>query len=423
MAGAEGAGLVWRHVDVAGRIAAVALLALALFCGAGAAWAAGKKSSGKKSGEASCVDKDDPPTFVWQKFKSGDTCVEFTNTLTAVYQRLLRSSGRLAEPSRRNTVSASNPESKTLTYETSLKTTTPTGLGDLATSFGIKLERSAGDTYVYTTLNEGTVSLAGVTAGYADSAMNFWSGDFQFNAAAASRTVGVARYEYEVIPDGKIGLSLETGVPTSQTNSRLFAPVYPKDPVVALRWLYETDPLSVQLAAMTHRAKVEPERQIPGVAGRPDHFSGWAATAGATVALPMIHEDDEISGQATYAANASSYLGTKSDLSTLANTLPFSVETRGWSAVASYHRQWSDQWESNVFVSRLELDITTPLGDPRLRSTRYAGNLIFKPRDDIKIGGELGLLDVWIENRGLLGVVRGASGRGLTGYLFVAADF
>ena len=73
--------------------------------------------------------------------------------------------------------------------------------------------------------------------------------------------------------------------------------------------------------------------------------------------MPFIGDDDAVSMQATYAVDASPYLGTSKDLSTLASVMPFKVDTRGWSAVISYHRAWSDEWESNVFVSRLALDI------------------------------------------------------------------
>lgn len=401
-----------------------ALLVAMTFGAAAPASAAGKKPSGKSAGAESCVDPDDAPNFPWQKFKSGDTCVEFTNSLSFAYQRLMQSSGSLPTPLRSGTATIGNQEVKTVTYEPRIAMTTPTGLGDLQTVLGIQLQRSSGDTYVYTTLSEGTVALAGATAGYTSSVMNFWSGDFQFSATSPQRTVAVARYEYEVIENGKLGLSLETGVPTRQTNSKLFAPVYPDDPVLAARFLYETEPLSVQLAGMVHRAKVEPDRQLPGVLNPPDHIDGWAVTAGTTFAVLPVGEDDEISAQITYAANASSYLGTSSDLSTFASALPFSVDTRGWSVVASYHRPWTEQWESNVFVSHLALDISTPFGDPTLTSTRYAGNLIFKPYGAVKLGAELGYLDLRTEMpSGLTGIVRGVTGRGLTGYLFASVEF
>ncbi|MGE0564194.1 MAG: porin [Pseudolabrys sp.] len=411
----RGGGVVWRAIWAA-------LLAGVLLSVPDAAWAAAKKPAKTSSGSESCVDKDDPPRFPWQKFKSGDTCVEISNTLTVVYQKLLKSSGSVPAPLHSGVATTGNSEVKSVTFAPSINTTTPTGLGDFETSLGLSIKRSSDDTYVYTTLSEGTVALAGVTAGYADSVMNFWSGDFQFSATAPSRTVGVVRYEYEMIPDGKLGLSLETGVATRETNSRLFAPVYPEDPVLAARWLYETDPLTVSIAAMAHRAEVERERRLPGT--NPDNrIKGWAATAGTTFAVPMIGDDDEVSAQATYAVNASSYLGTNSDLSTLASRLPFSVDTRGWSVVVSYHREWTEQWESNVFVSHLALDISSPLGNAAIRSTRYAGNIAFKPVEEIKVGGELGFLDVRVEAPLGRNLVVGASGKALTGYLFAEFSF
>lgn len=417
-----GYDIVWRSGGV-WRGAAIGALVALLAAGSAAPALAAAKKGGKSSGPAACVDPDDPPNFPWQKVKSGDTCVEFTNSLSVVYQKLMQSSGSLPTPLRSSTASIGNPEVKTVTFESRMATTTPTRLGDLETVLGVQVQRSSGDTYIYTTLSEGTVALAGATAGYTSSVMNFWSGDFQFSATSPQRTVAVARYEYEVIPNGKLGLSLETGVATRQTNSKLFAPVYSDDPVLAARFLYQTDPLSLHLAGMIHRAKVERDRQLPGTSPS-DEIRGWVVSAGTTFEVLPIGEDDEISTQVTYADNASAYLGTNSDLSTFASALPFSVETRGWSVVASYHRQWSEQWESNVFVSHLTLDISTPFGDPKLTSTRYAGNLIFKPYDYVKLGGELGFLDVRTDiPTGALAAVRGVTGRGLTGYLFASVDF
>ncbi len=146
-------------------------------------------------------------------------------------------------------------------------------------------------------------------------------------------------------------------------------------------------------------------------------------TAGATVALPFISDDDNVSMQATYAVNASPYLGTNSDLSQLASVIPFKVDTRGWSAVASYHRAWSDEWESNVFVSYLALDISLPGANPTVRTTRLAANVKWSPVDYFSIGTEVGYVDSKIEPNGTAGILSGASGEQLTGYLFAEFDF
>ena len=389
---------------------------------AGEPAAAAKK---KSHDHAACADSDDAPDFPWQRFTDHKTCIEFTNTFTIAYQNLLRSNRGLPVPARSGTASSDNPVVGSFTYEPTFATTTPTALGDFETSLDLSLVRSSDDTSLKATLSEGTVALAGVTVGYTDSVMNFWDGDFQSSANVPSRTVGVVRYEHEVSENSKLGLSLETGVPTSSPSDKLFAPIYPDDPVLAARWLYETDPLTVQVSAMAHRLKYGggSEIRIPRLANRTGSADGWVVTGGATAALPFISDDDNVSTQVTYAVNASTYLGTSMDLSTLASVIPFKVDTRGWSAVISYHRAWSDVWESNVFVSRLALDISVLGANPTVRTTRWGANVKWSPVRYITFGAELGYQDTRIEPNGAIGILSGVSGQQLTGYLFAEFDF
>jgi hypothetical protein len=383
-------------------------------------------SKKKSAGHGACTDSDDDkPDFPWQQFKVNGACVEFTNTLTAVYQDVMRSSGNLPAPISRGVASSNNPRVTTFTYKPSLDTTTPTAVGDFKTTLELSIKYSSDDSSVVTTLSDGTAALAGATVGYTDSVMNFWDGDFQFSAAAPSRTVGVVRYEHAIFENSRLGLSLESGVPTSQTSSTEFAPIYTDDPVLAGRWLYETDPLTVSLAAMVHRLKYGGGGGtiIPALVKRSGSVDGWAATAGATIAVPFMGDDDNVSLQATYAVNASPYLGTNTDLSTLASVIPFKVDTRGWSVVASYHRAWSDEWESNAFVSWLALDISVPGASPAVRTMRLAANVKWSPVDYFSIGAELGYLDVRVEPNSTVGIVSDTSGEQLTGYLFAEFDF
>ncbi len=403
------------------RAAAGVLLIAAIL--AAPATAAAKAAKKKASGEAACADSDDKPNFPWQQFKAGETCVEFSNTLTAVYQKQISSSGSLPAPAQRGSASSNNPDVTTFTYKPNLATTTPTAVGDFKTSVELSIQYSSDDGNIVTTLSDGTAALGGGTIGYTDSVMNFWDGDFQFSATAPSRTVGVVRYEHEIFEHSKLGLSLETGVPTSGTSSTEFAPIYTDDPVLAGRWLYETDPLTLDLAAMVHELKYGGGTSLPRLVSQSGSVIGWAVTAGATVAVPFIGDDDEVSLQATYAVNASPYLGTSSDLSTLASVIPVQVDTRGWSAVASYHRAWSDQWESNFFVSRLALDISLSSAAPTLRTTRLAANVKWSPVDYFSIGAEVGYLHGAIDPNGTAGIVSGGSGDQLTGYLFSEFDF
>ena len=412
------------YICRSGWIAFTVLLSIAVAAPAAVA-ASKKKSSANSSGTTDCSDPDAAPDFPWQQFTDHTTCIEFTNTFTFVYQKILQSRGSPPLPSRPGIASTNSPVVRSLTYEPTFNTTTPTALGDFATTFDVTIERSSDDTVISAQLSDATVSLAGVTVGYTDSVMNFWDGDFQSSAAVPSRTVGVARYEHEVFENAKLGISLETGVPTSRTSSKIFAPIYPDDPVLGGRFLYETDPLTVQVSAIYHRLKYGGGTGplLPRLVRQTGSADSWAATAGATVALPFMSDDDAVSIQATYAVDASPYLGTSQDLSTLASVLPFKVDTKGWSAVTSYHHAWSDEWASNVFVSRLALDITTPIANPTVRTTRFAANVKWTPKSYFTVGAEIDYVDIHIEPNGVIGILSGSSGQQWTGYLFAELDF
>ena len=415
---------MWFRKGWRWRRAVTALVVAAMLAAPATAMAAGKaKSTGK--GKTDCTDSDDAPDFPWQRFTDHTTCIEFTNTFTFLYQKLMQSSGNPPLPSRPGIASSNSPVVRTFTYEPTFNTTTPTALGDFATTLDITIKRSSDTTALSAQLSDATASLAGATVGYTDSVMNFWDGDFQSTATVPARTVGVVRYEHEVFENAKLGISLETGLPTSGTSSKVFAPIYPDDPVLGGRFLYETDPLTVQVSAIVHELKYggSSPNLLPRLVKQSGSVEGWAATAGATIAVPFIGDDDTVSMQATYAVDASPYLGTSNDLSTLASAVPFKVDTRGWSAVVSYHRAWSDEWESNVFVSRLALDIDAPGATPTVRTVRFAANLKWLPKSYISLGAEVGYADVELEPNGVIGLLSGSTGRQWTGYLFAEFDF
>jgi hypothetical protein len=306
-----------------------------------------------------------------------------------------------------------------------LETTTKTAAGNVSTVLGLKASRDSGGDAGLINMSEGYVAWAGWKVGYTDSLMNFWDGDFQFSANAPSRSIGRVSYEAKVTEDLKLALASETGLPTSSGTDVRFIPVTFLDPVISARALYEKDDFSLHLSGMTHEMKSggdNPLLALLGITGS-TVTPGWAASAGMTVPLPQIHKDDEFTVQATYAVNSSPYLGTKADLSTLASLVPAGTQTRGWSALASYHHVWAKDWETNLFASRLRLDIELPLGRPRIDVERYAGNLIWEPVSDFKIGGELGYVDLQLATNGVAGAFGGASGRALVGYLFATWTF
>lgn len=379
-----------------------------------------------------CADADDedvPP----KRFVMLGACATISGSLSIAHQQLLdrwggsfptltTRRGAVFVPDASEQDQATRLQTGDIAFR--LETTRDIASNDFATAFEVKLDRSSGEPGRLK-LVEGLVSFGGASVGYTDSLMNFWSGDFQFSATAPSRTVGRAAYAHEFREGLTLAVAAETGVPSTQDTPDRFMTVYPDDPVASARLRYESDTLTVHLSAMRHELKAGSENPLLLRLGRAagTRSVGWAASAGLTLALPAPGEDSEFSLQATYAHNASPYLGTNADLSALASIAPPSAETRGWSIVASLHHAWSAHWETNVMASRLTLDITLPLLAPSVTSTRYAGNLAFKPMPGLKIGGELGFVDLKLENNGRLGLLSGASGQALVGYLFAEFAF
>jgi hypothetical protein len=391
-------------------------------------------------------DEDSKPQPAWKQFAVAGACVELSGTASFIYQKILDSQGNqipvfstLRGPVFRPGIlsgqglfdTQSEPASQpnhlnTADFSVRFDTTRKTAAGDLTTGFEVQYEKTSDDAgNGVLTLTEGVVSWAGLKAGYTDSLMNFWSGDFQFSATAPSRTVATASYDFKFNEAWTLTVAGETGVPTTRAGASSFAPVYWDDPVIAARLRYETDDLTAQVSAMHHELQFGGDNPILARFGRgqEQRMSGWAASFGLTKPLPKISDGSEFSMQATYAVNASSYLGTTGDLSAFSALLPVPGETRGWSVVGSYHHVWSEHWEANVMASHLALDITLAHLASTADSTRYAANLIWKPVKNVQIGGELGWVDFTLRPDGAPGFFPVVSGSALVSYLFVTWTF
>jgi hypothetical protein len=426
-----------------GRVAWLAAFFLAGLLPAGLASA----QNGAAQVCASDDDEDSKPKPAWKQFAFAGACVEVSGEVSFIYQKLLDSKGDAIPvfSSQRGPTfrpgalpnfglgffNQGQPTSQpshlnTADFSVRFDTTRKTAAGDLTTGFEVQYEKTSDDSGNGTlTLTEGILTWAGVTTGYTDSVMNFWSGDFQFSATAPQRTVAVASYDFKLTESLKLTLAAETGVPTTRQSTNEFAPVSWDDPVAAARLYYETDDLTMQAAGMYHEIEVGGGGTFLGRFGRSrqERLSGWAATFGLTKPLPKISDGSEFSMQATYAVNASSYLGTTGDLSSFSALIPVPGETRGWSVVGSYHHVWSEHWESNVMASHIALDITLPHLAPTAKSTRYAANLIWKPVESLQIGGELGWVDFTLKSNGAFGFFPVESGSALVSYLFVTWKF
>jgi hypothetical protein len=371
-------------------------------------------------------DDDAKPIPGWKRFAWEEACVEISGELTAIYQKQKASASRIPLISSRRGNVTNTSELTTLNPSLDINTTRQTALGELKTTFSVEHNKTTADgNNGLTTLSDATVSWAGIKGGYTDTQMNFWDGDFQFSATAPNRTVGLAGYEFKLGKSWTLTLAYETGLPTTQVSGDKLITVFPDDPVGSARLYYDADDVSFQLAGLIHQARIDGSHPLLTFLGRPTQFKelGWAATAGLTAPVKWGKDGNSVSLQASYAVNASPYLGTAADLSSLANTIPVLVTTEGWSIVGSYHHVWSEHWESNVMASYLALDLSLRHVQPSIRTRRYAGNLIWKPAEAFKVGAEVGYVESDIDPGGPLGLLRGASGKGLIGYLFATWSF
>lgn len=414
----------------------------------------GKQSEVCKSDDDD--DDDDKPVPLWKRFAWEGACFEVSGELSAVYQKQKSSNGRIPILSTPQGGLTSANEVGTFDASIRVDTTRKTAFGDLKTGLEIKYEKSTVDGgNGAVTMVEGIVTWAGVKGGYTDSQMNFWSGDFQFSATSPQRTVGLAGYEFKLNDAWTFTLAYETGLPTSNAGQSDFVTVYPQDPVGSAKLYYTKDDAEFQLSGMVHNLHVDSTNSQMVALGRSQTFDvlGWAVTSGMTLPVKGGEDGNAFSMQATYAVNASPYLGTVADLSTLASTIGAPVETKGWSIVGSYHHVFSDHWEANAMTSYLALDLSMDRQSPSVRTNRYAANLIYKPDDKLKLGAEVGYVNTEIDSGGPVGLQglgffnpffinellgtslgpgigvpggtgpRSVNGNGLAGYLFATWSF
>ena len=150
---------------------------------------------------------------------------------------------------------------------------------------------------------------------------------------------------------------------------------------------------------------------------------GWAVTGGITAPLKFIADDDVINFNAAYAVDSAIFLGTPADVVAFAARFPTAGATRGWSALASYHHDWSDKWASNVFASFTGVDVNLTNANPTVKTSRYGVNLIYQPAEKWTIGAELDLVSTRINLNGSIGAIAGANLNGATAFLWAKREF
>ncbi|HEY4141780.1 MAG TPA: hypothetical protein VGM57_10225 [Pseudolabrys sp.] len=422
--------MAWRWAIVA--------LALAAAWGCGPAHAAPKAA--KKDVPAACKsgDKDDKAKSKSDedddddddegvRFDLAGGCAKLTGGASYTYQQVKQTGVGLPLIVNKNGTVSSGSASNSASANIGVETTRQTNLGEFKTTGAAEWSKATGDG-----TSSGTVAvtgwsvglngrLGGLTVGYTGTLMSFWDGDFLTTANSPGRSANTVVYEYET--DGHtISFGLESNLPTTpQTYSGIKSFDF-SDPVYTARYRYEFDDATFHLSGLVRRADFSNSPLLPFFPDTATVRTGWAGSAGMKLPVKFVGDDDEFSVQATYASDASSYLGISTDLVVYQHTVHSLGPTTGWSAVASYHHVWPDQFESNIFGSIVNLRADLMLAKPEARTFRSGVNLFWKPVDKVKFGVELGYVDIRLESNGVLGLFDGVGGRGWIGVFSMSAE-
>lgn len=369
-------------------------------------------------------DEDDDDDEEGVKFDLAGACATLTGGVSYTYQKTKQSTSGLPFIVTRNGKVSNAANSNTVTANVGLETSRETPLGEFTTSVSAEWSKATGDATSSGTFSVTgwTVGLGGLEVGYTDTLMGFWDGDLLSTANSPTRSANIISYEHELFENLKLAVSIESNLNTTPTDTGGLVDFNFSDPVYVGRGLYETDDLAVHVSGLVRRADFSASPLLPLFRDTATTRTGWAASLGFKLPLEFIAEDDEFTFQATYAVDASSYLGTTTDLAIYQNTVRVVGPTRGWSAVGSFHHVFNEKFESNIFASYLALDAELLLAKPSARTFRTGINLFWKPHEKIKLGAEIGYIDMKLDTQGILGIFDGASGRATVGYLSLSAE-
>lgn len=353
----------------------------------------------------------------------GDTCAKVTAGISASYQQAKQSAGVPRFVNRNGTVSQSSV-SRSITASSGLEVTRQTSLGLFKSTVGGEWSKSTDDGTVSGSayFTGWSVGLAGLTVGYAGTLMSFWEGSFLTSASSPSRSATSVVYEHRLDERNTLAAGVESGLPTSpnaQTNIWEFDF---SSPVYALRWRREGEAFTTHVSGVVRRADFSGSPLLPLLPDTSTTRTGWAGSFGMKIPTPFVADGDELSFQATYAVDASSYLGTTNDLAVYQSIVRSVGPTKGWSAVASFHHVWSEQFESNIFASYVSVKADLLRARPESQTLRSAVNLYWKPVKHLKFGVEFGYVEITIEPNGNVGYFNGNSGRSYIGALSVSAE-
>ncbi|PTM42614.1 hypothetical protein [Bosea sp. 124] len=345
-------------------------------------------------------DEDDEPGLI---LPSSATCLAISGTVTAGLQY---DSYRVPQAT-----SAVPPPGYSWLPNASLRIATSHDLASglrVGTAFEMSIAPTSGQPDTVT-VDEATVTLGTMTFGLATSRFSFWTADeFAFSARLPSRNAGMIAWERDLTERWNLALALED--PTLATTSTV-PTVNGRVPDGIARLTYVNGPLTVHLAGAL--------RDVPVAASG----FGYAGIIGATYEVKLLGRPGEVTAQIASAVNGAPYIGSSLDATIVRQILLPADSTRGFSAVIAARREWTDEWASNIYVSRYQISV--PFVDQskgKLRIDRIAANLVWTPVEGFKAGieGSIAHTNIAIANRVVPATL---GGRLLSAQLFVERAF
>lgn len=162
-------------------------------------------------------------------------------------------------------------------------------------------------------------------------------------------------------------------------------------------------------------------RDVPGVGG--SSRVGRAGIFGATWETGLLERPLTLTAQIAGAINAAPYIGSRLDQRTVFPLLIGDVTTRGWSGVFTVGHEWTDEWSTNVYVSRYRLSVPNfGGGRGRIQIDRVAANLVWAPVDGLRLGLEASIAWQWIDLAASAGAAS-LSGQQRSAQLFIERRF
>ncbi len=229
-------------------------------------------------------------------------------------------------------------------------------------------------------LNEASVQVGPYVFGVAASRFDFWTGDeFNFSARLPNRTVAIIGYERALTSTTQVSLSLEDSI-AQPTTTIAAASTGRRLPDAVARLTYGGENLTLHAAVAL--------RDIPATATSAARL-GRAAIIGATWDGDLFGKGTTLTAQYAYAVDAAAYIGSQLDRRVAAGVLLGDDPTRGWSGVIALGREWTDDWSSNLYVSRYMLNVPLPgTQKGKVAIDRVTANLVWQPLDGFKTGIE-----------------------------------